>query len=1022
MKEIFWRAAELEGDARPRFLDDACPSAALRTRVERMLRALDGGDSWLTTLAGFAVDRTASPEGEDEPELPVRIGRYEIVRRVAAGGMGIVLEAVQEHPRRQVALKVLRHGLEAGRARRRFEFEAEVLARLHHPAIAQIYECGVWRSPTGPLPYFAMEFVRGARTIIAHASEQELSSRDRLRLFLVICDAVSHGHHKGVIHRDVKPDNILVDEAGRVKVIDFGVARAVEPSGAATATMAGQLIGTLRYMSPEQCGAGTVDTRSDVYSLGMVLYELLTGAPPFPDEPFERVIRRILSEEPPPPRSVNRRVGPDAELVILRAIEKSVERRYQSVEELSADIRALLEHQPIKASAERPHRRAAKWARRNKALASSLASVVLVAAVFLAASAFVRWRGRSGALAEVREIIDRQAAHMAEHASRMDRLTSLSEERSATHQSEQQDGLIRSLERELEGLRLAHELEFSRASELLAQASRLGASEQAVRHLRGRLYLVKFFEAATTHDATRERAYLDLVLANDPYGELAAELRRTRVLDIRTSPPGADVYVYEMRQVSELSEDGERRFVPMPVGAANAPIEPGAWALCVSEGSGPLARGDLVFSINGHPIRGAVLVEEGGGRVPRLARLVAIDGETVRDLHGLERLLGADGEDAEHRFVFEHLGERIELRGRGLGALGISVATPRSIGEIGGVPAEVWSGDALHSMDLPPGLTLRTTAAPIVLGQAAWVGRTPAAEVRLPWGPHLIVIRAQGYEDAVIPYAVWGVPNLADRSYSGFMSLDVQLGRGIAPEGFVYCAEVRLLGSSGPFWIMEREVTFGEYLEFLNDPATRRLLSEGGGSPLAPRAGDDPLVRRGEDDAYAAGPSVREDWPVVGVSWHDAAAYARWRTAAAREKGLPLTFALPTNSEWEHAGCLFGRYSRYVYGEYVQPRWFKCAFSRSGAPAPEPPMSFPIDRSFFGVYDMTGSVAEWLADDYQGIEGRKWVKGASWADGGPPSLFRVGGGAGHPPELASARIGFRLVCRVDEDGAAADER
>jgi eukaryotic-like serine/threonine-protein kinase len=203
------------------------------------------------------------------------IGGYEVVRVVGEGVMGVVFEAEQEHPRRIVALKVIKPGFANPELLRRFEQESQVLALLQHPGIAQIYETGAADTGFGLQPYFAMEFIHGA-PLGEYAESHQLSSRQRLELMAKICDAVEHAHPRGIIHRDLKPGKILVDETGQPKILDFGVARVTDSDVQATRqTDVGQLIGTLAYMSPEQVTADPLelDTRSDVYALGVILYD-----------------------------------------------------------------------------------------------------------------------------------------------------------------------------------------------------------------------------------------------------------------------------------------------------------------------------------------------------------------------------------------------------------------------------------------------------------------------------------------------------------------------------------------------------------------------------------------------------------------------------------------------------------------------------------------------------------------------------------------------------------------------------
>jgi non-specific serine/threonine protein kinase/serine/threonine-protein kinase len=287
-------------------------------------------------------------ERDDHHRPPEKIGNYRILRLIATGGMGTVYEAEQQHPHRTVALKVMKHGIASRPALRRFEFEAEILGRLRHPGIAHIYEAGTHDDGSGSVPFFAMEYVTNARNIIAYANARDLSVRERLALFATVCDAVHHGHQKGIIHRDLKPGNILVDDAGRPKVIDFGIARATDADIALTTiqTSVGELLGTLQYMSPEQCEADPqeLDTRSDVYSLGVILYEMLCGRLPYDvsGKSVPGATRIIQEHQPLSPSSFGRALRGNVEAITLKALEKTPERRYQSATGLCQDIRRHL--------------------------------------------------------------------------------------------------------------------------------------------------------------------------------------------------------------------------------------------------------------------------------------------------------------------------------------------------------------------------------------------------------------------------------------------------------------------------------------------------------------------------------------------------------------------------------------------------------------------------------------------------------------------------------------------------------
>lgn len=282
-----------------------------------------------------------------------RIARYHVKRVIASGGMGTVYEATQHHPRRTVAIKVMKHGVSSRRALRRFEYEAQILARLHHPGIAHVYEAGWHNEGNEQVPFFAMEYIPNARSLLDWARNRNLRIRDRLELFIGVCQAVHHGHQRGIIHRDLKPGNILIDAQGQVKIIDFGVARSTDADLNVTTlqTSVGEMVGTLRYMSPEQCQADPhdLDIRSDIYSLGVLLFELLAGKMPYDlYSPPIAAAPNVICEEPPTRLgSVDRALRGDIETIVNKTLEKDRKRRYQSALALSEDIQRFLNDEPI---------------------------------------------------------------------------------------------------------------------------------------------------------------------------------------------------------------------------------------------------------------------------------------------------------------------------------------------------------------------------------------------------------------------------------------------------------------------------------------------------------------------------------------------------------------------------------------------------------------------------------------------------------------------------------------------------
>jgi eukaryotic-like serine/threonine-protein kinase len=372
---IFLSLSTVPPEDRARYLDAHCgDDAALRRLVERLLDAVGEDDTSVRPL-----DRIQREGHEGGIRPGTTIGDFIVVRQIGAGGAGVVYLAHQQHPPRIVALKVLRGEFVASDLQRRFEFEAELLAELHHPGIAQIFAAspGDGVSP----PFIAMELVDGP-PITEHVEAQGLSSRERIDLFVQVCDAVQHAHQRGVIHRDLKPGNILVGQDRQAKVLDFGVARRVEMT-TVFPTETGQLVGTLAYMSPEQVQAvpGTVDTRTDIHALGVILFRLLAGRLPFAaDDPsLPELARRIVEDEPPKLGALDPAFRGDLEVIVARALAKEKDRRYASAAGLAADLRRYLSGNPISASADSAWYLVRRQVRRYRlALALSGAGLVLV--------------------------------------------------------------------------------------------------------------------------------------------------------------------------------------------------------------------------------------------------------------------------------------------------------------------------------------------------------------------------------------------------------------------------------------------------------------------------------------------------------------------------------------------------------------------------------------------------------------------------------------------------------------------
>lgn len=386
---IAQQAAGIPADRREAFVRESCAGdPELLRAVQRALTITESatlapegqGPERASVLDSVLMHRTLAPSDAG----PGRTGRrripgFVIERPLGEGGMGTVYLAEQERPRRTVALKVVKATRMSGAMLRRFEHEAEILGRLQHPGIAQIYQAGTFEEKDasggsgGPVPFYAMELVEGQALDVASKS---MTQRAKLEFFALVCDAVQHAHQKGVIHRDLKPSNIMVTPPphGKPKVLDFGVARLAdaEQSEMTYHTAAGQLVGTLPYMSPEQVAGdpNDLDTRSDVYALGVILYELLSGRLPheFSTPSLAEAVKTITESRIAPLSTLNGEIDADIETIVGKALEKDRERRYDSAAELGADIERYLRHEPI--LARRPTRTylARKFVVRNKPL------------------------------------------------------------------------------------------------------------------------------------------------------------------------------------------------------------------------------------------------------------------------------------------------------------------------------------------------------------------------------------------------------------------------------------------------------------------------------------------------------------------------------------------------------------------------------------------------------------------------------------------------------------------------------
>ena len=465
---------------------------------------------------------------DDSPHatsLPERIGPYQVLGLLGEGGMGRVYLARESHPPRDVALKVMR-GL-SGHALARFRREIELLAQLEHPGIGRLYAAGEDMIGGLPLPWLALELIRG-HDLRSHVERERPDLAARLRLMISICRAVQHAHDRGVIHRDLKPGNILVDAGGQPKVVDFGVARLRDDEDGMT--QAGQVIGTLPYMSPEQLTGrgGAVDVRSDVYALGTITYELVSGRLPHPRLTTSSLLEAldiVRREDPPPLRQLTPSARGDLDKVVMKALAGDPSQRYASAGEFADDLQRLLDHRPVLARAPTLAYRAGRFVRRHRTLSMAAGIVFLALLAATTVSTLAAQRARAAqAEAELR-------AHEAAAVSRFleTMLTSAAPEQTQGRDVSVTEVLNQS-EREFAGLDAPPAVRLSLASTLAGTRLSLGQYERGLALNQSALDLLHDAraDAATQARVLRQRASLLTELAR--FDEARAAIGQAREL------------------------------------------------------------------------------------------------------------------------------------------------------------------------------------------------------------------------------------------------------------------------------------------------------------------------------------------------------------------------------------------------------------------------------------------------------------------------------------------------------------
>ena len=398
---IFLALADLDADGRAALLAERCgDDSQLRAEVEAMLDAFDVPEAFLDPARVPSFD----PDALDGPlQAGARLGEFLVLHAIGSGGMGVVYAAQQDRPRRTVAIKVLHRGARRRDVMKRFELEAEVLGRLQHPGIAQVFafHAGDRSTPA----HLVMELVVGP-PITEYAEAHDLPYMARAALAAKVCDAIQHAHERGIVHRDLKPANVLIAADGQPKLLDFGIARATgaDLQLSTIQTLHGQLVGTLAYMSPEQLRAAPdeIDARCDVYALGVLMYRLLCGRLPFDltGVPVAEAIRRVLEDAPTPLGLVDADLRGPLEQIVGRAMARDRARRYQSAADLAADLRAFVQGGSLSVGAGdfQAHPR---WSMHRRWRPGPATAAALALAALFAALAFVEYRRANDAATQL---------------------------------------------------------------------------------------------------------------------------------------------------------------------------------------------------------------------------------------------------------------------------------------------------------------------------------------------------------------------------------------------------------------------------------------------------------------------------------------------------------------------------------------------------------------------------------------------------------------------------------------------
>jgi formylglycine-generating enzyme required for sulfatase activity/tRNA A-37 threonylcarbamoyl transferase component Bud32 len=908
-----------------------------------------------------------------QPEKGRVLGDFRLIERLGEGGMGVVWLAEQVSLRRRVALKVLRGEIAMSRgAHERLEREARAVGQLSHPGIARVHAVGDAKG--GSVRFIAMELIggRGLDEILADAR------RDRVPVPPTrvaawgsqIARALHAAHDHQIVHRDVKPSNIRIEPPpapaqgpGRAVLLDFGLARDLASD---QRTLTETFVGTPHYAAPEQVGrgGGAIDPRTDVYALGTVLYEALTGTPPTAGNTLEQVLVSILTDEPDPPHKKSPSTPRDLSIVVMKALAKDPAKRYASAAALADDLDAVLELRPISARAPGPLERASRWARRNRAAAAAIAAFAFAgmigAGVWIAQHRADSQRliaEISDTLAQARVLTTRYANERETLREMELRYEDLYRRMQTSHLTPQQDAEIDAAEHTVDRARRERDLLFHGALDLASRAERLGAERADVERLRALIYLEHYYEAEQALDPAGTDVYRDLIRKHDATGEADAIRRGVTSLRVQLDPPEAEVHLFRRVPASTISPDAQTRTIPVPLRDTST-----------SSPRPPLA--------SAHPV--------------------------LRVVRGMSWGPGPDDALDPEDLILDLDGMPFDLRG---------AFKAEARAALGGYAATVWRGGRATRVTIPnlaEPMIVRATAAPLFANADSRVTATEispsdpeSGRLALDAESYILLARAPGREPVRLTFKL-------TRNERAVIDLAL-LPIGTTPPGWVRVPRKSDADRTPTFLIMEREVTVREYHDFLNHPTTQARLAADPNLRLEPR--DDETARglRDEQGRFTIPQGWDPEWPIIFITHHAAKAYAAWKTDLARDAGVNLVYDLPNEDQWVRAAAA-AEGDRYVWGPRFRAKWTSSCFAIP-SPSPEPIRSYPIDESALGVYDLAGSASEWTTILW--VQGQTYMKHAGGAWGtGEPGMFTVYGGNGTLPETRGGMIGFRLVATL----------